>query len=61
MYVSTTTLLHRLHVSTIFQSSSGLFCQMSHKMLCTHWDYNPNVCIASCNSVNKIGMKMTEH
>jgi len=47
-----------LHVSTIVLSSSGLFCQLSHQMLCTHWD--PKLCIASCDSVDKIGLKMTE-
>jgi len=26
-----------LHVSTIDLSSSGLFCQLCHKMLCTLW------------------------
>ena len=39
MYVSTITLLLkviiRLHVPTIDSSSSGLFCQMCHKMLST--------------------------
>jgi len=27
-------------------------------MLCTHWD--PNVCVASCDSIYKIGLKMTD-
>jgi len=26
----------------IDQSFSGLFCRLSHKVLCTHWD--PSVC-----------------
>jgi len=42
LYVSTavfyyTMYLHRLHVSTIEQSSSGLFFTGCHRMLCTHW------------------------
>jgi len=68
VYVTTITLLFkviiRLHVSTIDQSSSGLFCQLSHKMLCTLWDpialgWDPKVCIASCDTIDKIGLRMT--